>query len=187
MLYLAQSTILKCFLSDDQYRNGKWVGKGEEEFCSDPKLLNSKILTKLQDFIGDIRIFLINETVITIYGNQTQYFKPEFDRRHGLCYRVQANEIAPNVTIISFEAHAISEGFKVYAHSPNEKISLASKSRKRNEHEILIPIQVTCLHFPNLWVLAMSGLTHCPRSHLEVTENYPKNRFGQGVHKNQNF
>ena len=45
-----------------------------------------------------------------------------------MCYRVQANEIAPNVTIISIEGRFTSKGFNVFAHSPNEKISLASKS-----------------------------------------------------------
>ena len=122
--------MLEYFLSIDQYKDGKWVGNGEDEYCSDPKLLNSKLLTKPEDFIGDIKIYLINETVITIYGNQTQYFQPEYDHRHGLCYRVQANDIAPNVTIISIEGHAISEGLNVFAHSPNEKISLAGTSER---------------------------------------------------------
>ena len=106
--------------------NPKWVGKGKEEFCSDPKLLNSKLYPMPEDIIVDITLILSIDSNIRIEGYKKEYFKPVYHRRQGRCFTIQANEIVKNDTIATMLIKIKTRSVKVFVHSPNQKISFAS-------------------------------------------------------------
>ena len=100
-----------------RYTHNHWTGSGEEEYCSDPKLLHAKLILPITSFLQEVIYYLRDGN-----GNKNIELTSDlwipFDSKHGRCYTLNLNKVlkkGENIENVKFTTTGAS--FSVFTHT----------------------------------------------------------------------